>query len=379
MSIERRQYEAPGEFLEQSPAQPVVGISTPDAETSRAYWLTQFLGWSGYGIGYYFAVLLPNGMSGIRSIAADAAYCAAGLIGTHLLRRRVRRFGWAEMSFARLLPRLVAGAAVTGLLPACVLDGFLLLEGQLSWSKPREGIVVLWALIFFSALLVGMWLAAYLGIQSVRRRRLAELNALRAEILARETKLRSLQQQLNPHFLFNCLNSLRSMIDEDAPRARAMVTRLADLLRNTLRQDALRAITVGEELETVEAYLDLESIRFEERLRIAREIDPGCREALLPPMLLQGLVENAVKHGIARLPAGGDLVLRIAQHGERLWIDVSNSGSLGQANGSGIGLTNTRERLQLLYGNQAALTLVENPAGEVHSTASLPFRKRELQ
>ena len=211
----------------------------------------------------------------------------------------------------------------------------------------------------------------------MRRRRTAELDALRAQVLARETRLRTLQQQLNPHFLFNCLNSLRGMIDEDRNRARQMVTRLAELLRSSLRQDESNSIPLDEELATVDAYLELESVRFEERLRIRRDIDPAARSALVPPMLVQGLVENALKHGISSLPSGGDLTLRIARAGDLLLIDVLNPGTLSSQSGNGIGLANARERLRLLYGPRAELTLTEDQPGSVHAGVVLPFESME--
>jgi LytS/YehU family sensor histidine kinase len=214
-------------------------------------------------------------------------------------------------------------------------------------------------------------------VLAVRRRRAAELDALRSQVLAREAKLRSLQQQLNPHFLFNCLNSLRGMIDEDRARAQQMVTRLAELLRASLRQDACEAIPLEEELTTVNAYLELESVRLEERLRIRREIAPEARDALVPPMLVQGLVENALKHGIAQLPEGGELLLRIYRVGEMLRVEVGNTGRLRTDRGGGIGLANARERLRLLHGERAMVELSEEPQGWVQATVALPFQQAE--
>jgi signal transduction histidine kinase len=352
----------------------------PQAESaapSRIYWLCQVLGWGGYALLYYVTVLVPFRAAGPRQILADLAYCLAGFVGTHCLRLLMKRYNWPDLPLAALLPRLFAAAFVIGALQAFALDGSLFIEHQVEFHSATETIGVLAATIFFSALLVAFWLSVYFVVHAVRRRSSAELDALRAQVLARETRLRALQQQLNPHFLFNCLNSLRGMIDEDRDRARHMVTRLAELLRSSLRQDESNAIPLEEELATVEAYLDLESVRFEERLRIRREIDPETRAALVPPMLVQGLVENALKHGIARLPAGGELILRIARDKEILRIDVLNPGALGPRSGTGIGLANARERLRLLYGSGAELNLNEEPPGSVHASVALPFQTQE--
>ena len=321
-------------------------------------------------------MLLPFHATGWKRILADAAYCATGLVGTHVLRLWMKRRGWSELGYAKLTPRLALGALLMGAVQTAMLYGSLALEGEMDWGQAPV-VPIIGVTIFFSAFLVALWLAVYLAVQAVRRRRAAEMNALRAEVLVREAKLRSLQQQLNPHFLFNCLNSLRGMIDEDRGRAQQMVTRLAELLRASLRQDACSAISLEEELATVDAYLELESVRLEERLRIRREIAPEALGALVPPMLVQMLVENAVKHGVAQLPAGGELLLRVAREGETLRVEVGNTGRLKIEQGSGIGLTNARERLRLLYGERARVDLSEEQAGWVRATVALPFQTVE--
>ena len=343
---------------------------------SKGYWTCQLLGWGGYGLAYYLAVLVPFHVTGPKQFVADLAYCSAGLLGTHLLRSRIKLRGWSEIPYPRLIPRLLAGALMVGALQALALDGALALEGKLDWRRPGEGIAIVGATIFFSALLVGLWLAVYFSVQAVRRRRTAELDTLRAQVLLREAKLLSLQQQLNPHFLFNCLNSLRGMIDEDSRRAQEMVTRLAELLRSSLRQDHRSLICLEEELVTVNAYLELESVRFEDRLRIRRDIESGVGSALVPPMLVQGLVENALKHGIAEMPDGGELEIHIRRSRDRLKVDICNTGTL-RYEAAGIGTANARERLRLLYRESADLSLSEEPPGWVRATVSIPYQTKE--
>src|SRR5215469_4107767 len=309
---------------------------------SRAYWACQLLGWGGYGLGYYLAVLVPFQSAGPRQIVADFAYCAAGVLGTHLLRARIKSRGWTELSYAAMAPRLVVGALLVGALQTLALDGCLTLYGLVNWK--REIIVpVVSVTVISSAVLVLLWLAIYLTIHAIRRRRAAELDALRSQLIARDTSLR------------------------------------AELLRASLRQDECNAIPLAEELATVNAYLELESVRLEERLRIRREISPSTHSALVPPMLLQGLVENALKHGIANVPAGGDVVLRIARAEDQLRIEVENTGALQPSIRTGIGLANARERLRLLYGPSAELSLAESSPGRVRATVLMPFHAEEIQ
>jgi sensor histidine kinase YesM len=351
----------------------------PDESNGQnsAYWICQALGWGGYGLGYFLVVLLPLRQAGLMQAAIDSAYCLTGLLGTHLLRLRIKQHGRSEIPYRALIPRLLMGSLLVGLSQALLLAAAFMAQSPFDWNRAGQVFAIFGSMSFFSALLVGLWLAIYLGVQGARRRRAAELDALRTKVLIREASLRSLQQQLNPHFLFNCLNSLRGMIDEDSKRAQAMVTRLAELLRSSLRQDQQGLISVGEELTTVNAYLELESVRFEERLRIKQEIDPQALLALVPPMLLQGLVENAIKHGISQLISGGELEVRIRRNAEQLQVDVCNTGNLRGNNGAGIGLANARERLRLLYGVRADLSLTENPLGWVHAALVLPFQNVE--
>ncbi len=304
--------------------------------SETAYWACQLAAWGGYGLAYYLAVLVPFHAAGPTQAFADAMYCAAGLAGTHLLHGAMKRRGWGELHFAKLVPRVIAGALLVGALQTAALYSCLGAAGEIDW-KQSWALPIVCVTVFFSAFLVALWLAVYLGVLAVRRRRAAELNALRAEVLAREATMKALQQQLNPHFLFNCLNDLRGMIDEDRARAQQMVTRLAELLRASLRQDQSSPIPLEEELAIVNAYLELEWVRLEERLRIQREIEPDVLGALVPPMLVLGMVENAVKHGIAELPGGGDLVLRMVSERDELRLEVAIRGGCGRIRGGASG------------------------------------------
>jgi len=189
-----------------------------------------------------------------------------------------------------------------------------------------------------------------------------------------------LRSQLNPHFLFNCLNSLRELIDEDRNRAKQVIDLLSALLRYTLRADRVETVSLKEELGAVEDYLALEKVRFEERLQTRFAIDPRSLGAKLPPMLLQTLVENGVKHGIARLPAGGELVVVAEVVDGNLRVEVTNTGRLSDATegSSAIGLGNARERLRLMYGDSAALTLGAVDESKVRAEFVIPLRSNGL-
>lgn len=207
----------------------------------------------------------------------------------------------------------------------------------------------------------GCWLAliAFCAIHALvlhytelQQSRLREVEAAR---LAREAQLRALQYQLQPHFLFNTLNSISSLVAEGrGPDATRMLARLGDLLRDSLERSDAQEVTLAEELSTTEHYLDIEKARLGRRLRVETRIGPQLLHALVPPLLLQPLVENAIRHGIAPRVEGGTLAIQVERDGERLSIGLSNDGvplrgQDRQSRPGAVGLNNVRQRLAALY------------------------------
>ena len=192
----------------------------------------------------------------------------------------------------------------------------------------------------------------------------------------KEAELRALKSQVNPHFIFNSLNSLRALIDEDPDRARKAVTQLANLLRYSLQSGLLETVPFEEELGIVNDYLALEQVRHEERLRLRLDIAPEALHLPIPPMLLQTLVENAVKYGISQRPEGGEISIVARNEGGTLRIEVSNPGeikSLDAAKSTGVGLHNAAERLRLIFGERATLRLSSEQPSRVVAEAIIPM------
>jgi hypothetical protein len=178
----------------------------------------------------------------------------------------------------------------------------------------------------------------------------------RSELLAREAQLRALKAQVNPHFLFNSLNSISALTASDPIRAREMCIQLADFLRTSLRLGERAAIPFREEMELTRMYLNVEQVRFGRRLQLALDVEPACGDCEVPALVIQPLVENAVKHGIALLEEGGEILMlgRIVREGLRFTIENPYD-PLAPASRSGIGLANVRQRLEARYGNAARL------------------------
>jgi LytS/YehU family sensor histidine kinase len=192
----------------------------------------------------------------------------------------------------------------------------------------------------------------------------------------KEAELRALKSQVNPHFIFNSLNSLRALIDENPARARTAVTQLANLLRYSLKSGELETVPFEEELGVVNDYLSLEQVRHEERLRLRLDIGPDVHRLAIPPMLLQTLVENAVKYGISQRPEGGEITITAFNEGGTLRLLVSNPGQLAlgiQASSTGLGLRNAAERLRLIFGERATLQLRSDQPALVIAEAVIPM------
>jgi sensor histidine kinase YesM len=336
------------------------------------YWKCQIAGWSFYGL---LSAGIPTLYGGMRWTVALRAVVgiAIGLLLTEQLRRFMLRRGWPWLPFRRLAPRVVLAATVVAALMVLILLPLLLINIT---AAERAG--PLTTIFSIHLIFVLGWILLYLGHHNLRRIHLAEADKLRIELAIRETELGALRAQLNPHFLFNSLNSLRGLISENPSRAQESVTRLAALLRHTLQLSRVRTTTLEDELEATKHYLELESLRFERRLRYEVDSDSRVLDFAVPPMLIQNLVENAIKHGIARLPEGGSVRVAVWRSSQDLHIRVTNTGKLASEPGKpGVGLTNSRERLRLMFGERVSFQLRQVEAEQVACDVVVPVPSRQ--
>jgi sensor histidine kinase YesM len=201
-----------------------------------------------------------------------------------------------------------------------------------------------------------------------------------AEVLSREAELKALKAQVNPHFLFNSLNSISALTTIDPAKAREMCIRLSDFLRNSLRLGERMSIPFGEELALASTYLDVEQVRFGKRLRVTQSFDPACDACEVPPLLVQPLVENAIKHGIASLAEGGEIYLTAQLSDGRMLFSVENpfDPDAPAQRKSGFGLLNVRNRLRARYGTAARLDIDPGP-GKYRVSLTVPFTKEPVK
>lgn len=332
------------------------------------YWIFQLTGWN------IAALLTLLSLSFAPVSWAILGVCwwgaASGLLLSMAWRRVLQRRGWIHGRFAwqYVLPSLLLLT-----LAQCVLAGlaYAVLQpfGPVTSLNWLPSALVSW----FGILLV--WTVLYSLIQSLRRASRFEAEALRLQVLAKDAELRALQAQVNPHFFFNSLNSVRALVFENQEAAANMVDQLAALMRYTLQSNRHDTVPLADEWQAVQTYLAIEAIRFEARLRVTLAFEAGLGTVRIPPMALQTLVENAVKHGVEPNLDGSAIAISARRssgnHGG-VTITVANTGALRAPSGSPrTGLANARQRLALALGPAATLSLDERD-GAVHAVLQLP-------
>ena len=246
-------------------------------------------------------------------------------------------------------------------------------KGEWQFEEQRKG-RNFWSMVF-NFILISMWLLIYLVWHYVDKNRKDQLNNLRLEGMVKSLELKTIKSHINPHFIFNALNSIRALVDENPERARTAITELSNILRSSLKAETQETVPLQQELDIVQDYLALEHMRFEERLKIETDIDPDTLTQPIPPMMLQTLVENAIKHGISKSVKGG--MIRISSyfkdnHHELI---VQNTGSLRsfKNNGTeGFGLKSTQDRLNMLYNNKARFEIKDTDGNMVESKIIMP-------
>lgn len=279
---------------------------------------------------------------------------ASGILITHLFRRVVLRYDWLRYPLDKLIFRLLLSVAICASL-ITLIRGSINITFHLSEKEEKLFSI---GIFIVSSFLVTAWTAIYFLWHYFQKDQQYTLDRLRMQSLLNDLELRTIKSQLNPHFLFNALNSIRALIDENPKRARTAVTELSNILRSSMQAEKVETVSLENELNIVRDYLALEHIRFEERLKVRYDIDPNTLELPVPPMMLQTLVENAIKHGISKSVEGGILNVSSRIKEKRHVITIQNTGQLYHPpNNGGFGLQSTRQRLGLLYKDRASFEI----------------------
>jgi two-component system LytT family sensor kinase len=330
---------------------------------SALFWLMHSVCWLAYGVTQYLGALIYSKPPGFMKVIV--AGTIAGFVASVPLRYICRRL-WRYPPLAAILGALAAAYVAALVWRAAINLAYLAYLPESFWAS---GVMDFLSGTMSSAYLMACWVGAYFGFRYYESMQAQREAALRAASLAQEAQLKMLRYQLNPHFLFNTLNAISTLIlDKRNDTANAAVTGLSEFLRYTLDQDPMKRVTVAQEIEALNLYLDIEKLRFGERLTIDFDIEPAAREALIPSLLLQPLIENAIKYAVAPREEGGTIRIAGESRDGVVHLSVTDDGP-GIADrdrlthGRGVGLRNTRERLQVLYGEHGRMDVSDAVPG----------------
>lgn len=367
-----------------------VKLKTLIKDRPNLFWVFHLGGWALWGIfaKYLYTVAI------LEEIAPHyAAYVTVisiiGMLITLAL-RYLYRFLWNRAIWLQAI----------GFIGGSVLAGYLWLEARSfifygwiekakdmeAWLEKMGDAAEIYSKVSYMTsyttpiMVMAIWSSLYFAIKSYRIFQEVRESALKSAAMAHEAQLKMLRYQLNPHFLFNTLNAISTLIlEKDTDLANHMVTRLSSFLRYSLDNDPLQKITLEQELQALQLYLDIEKVRFEDRLSLQLNIDEESKNALIPSLLLQPLIENAIKYGIARAEGGGHLRISAKVFAGDLLIEVSDDGPGCELindnipDAKGVGLRNTRERLATLYGSEHSIKLSQTQPHGLTICIRIPY------
>lgn len=373
--------------MESTPSSTTVVLEDTDRRErakERLYVFLQGGGWGLFfamqaGVTFYFGAHRKTQIDTVVDVATMVMVAGHGLLLTHYARLFMHRWGWKQLGWRQLVPRATAMAFALSAIWNVVGYVYIYDIVGLPWTAKYSMTAVLTIGTVQGGFMLLCWLGCYFFYHLFDRFNRSEIERLRLSAHVKEAELRALKSQVNPHFIFNSLNSLRALIDEDPARARAAVTQLANLLRYSLQSGQLETVPFEDELRVVNDYLALEQVRHEERLRVRMDISPDTLGLPIPPMLVQTLVENAVKYGISARAEGGEIAIIARREAGALRLQVTNPGGIaGETNrrrqaSTGVGLRNAAERLRLLFGERATLQLREDAPELVVAEAIVPL------
>ena len=324
------------------------------------FWIGQAFGW---GMFFIFNILVQSYVHGFmwEDWLGTALLVGSGLLVSSLFRKLLKRMKnslstWKFILFL-LISSLVIAILITLMgLYAISLSSYLFFEEK--YTPDQMAIV---RNVVNMEMITMVWIVAYSGGQYFLSLRKSKRDHLVLEGSLKDARLNVLKGQINPHFMFNSMNNIRALMLEDVDKSRAMITSLSEMLRYSLNSSKREKVSLKEELEIVNHYIALAGIQLEDRLVFTLENQIEERQILIPPMIIQMLVENAIKHGIGKAKNGGKLAVKIAKEASNLLISVANDGRLSQEKSeTGIGIENIKKRLELLYNSKANFTLEEN-------------------
>ena len=325
----------------------------------QIYWLSQVSGWTLFLLVNLF-FLISFQKYDFKIMLVQAYLSLLGLGFTHAVRLLILRYHWVKLQIKQILPRIFIASAIMSTVIVSIV--FVMIHLIHLYPVEKLNFPMFVANVFNIILIILIWFLIYFSIHYLENYKTSEIERLVWEAAVKDFELKTLKSQLNPHFMFNALNSIRALIEENPERAKTTITQLSNIFRYSLRIERTETVPLEDEMKTVRDYLALEQVRYEERLTYSIDIQEQAGRIEIPPMMIQTLVENGIKHGIGKLPAGGYVSIKVSVENNILSIRIQNSGTFSEEelqNSGGFGISNTKQRLHLLYGNNADFKIYE--------------------
>jgi two-component system, LytTR family, sensor kinase len=341
---------------------------------NQRYWLFQVLGWGSIilveTVNYTFFIV---GEFSWDYVGQFAILSVTGILTSHIYKKLFIRSAVFEKTLSTIWVRAFADTFFMTAIMVSVLYGITL------YANPNAKIDTQFLISYFGQIMnvaryVVVWIIIYYLYHVLKKHQETAEQKLLVENLAKTSELELLKSQLNPHFLFNALNSIKALVLIDTEKSREAIIKLSELLRFTLNYEKTPLISISEEINEVVKYLELEKIRFGNRLDVKIDLQAETLDAKIPPAMILTLAENAIKHGITQLPDGGLIEITASATSQNVKIEVSNSGVLKDNQNKGIGLKNTTKRLHSLFGDKSDLVLKRKSDNQVSVTITYPLK-----
>jgi sensor histidine kinase YesM len=326
-------------------------------KAKKVYWISQIAGWLLLTALLFFASLLnPQSQNQkIEVLITLSCFFVFGVSITHLMRFSFLKLGWLSLKLSYLIPRVLFATILYAAIMSFLNDGAerLILKDtpEFTWGASLLNILV-------TSIFILLWNGVYFTFHFFQRSSEQEMHNFKLTASHNEIELKNLRSQLNPHFLFNSLNSIRALVEIEPVLAKDSITKLSNLLRKSLANNEQMG-TFRDELSIINDYIDLEKVRFEERVIVNQTHDENLMDFKIPPFLLQTIVENSFKHGIAKRIKGGVIDFSSWQDQEYVYFSIQNDGVFEKTDENGVGVANTKRRLELQYNGKAKLELSE--------------------
>lgn len=347
------------------------------SSTTSLYWKCQFLGWCTVSTYWAYTVYTRDNYGVTYTFLNYLLDVFIGILLTHTYRAFALKADWSQLPIKKLLSRIIPTIFFLSLVYAFLVN----VKWYVYWTyvagQPKDlwDSLIYWDPVLLTGLrLISIWILAYHLYHYYQREVVTAQDNARLTIIAKQAQLDNLSAQLNPHFLFNSLNSIKSLVIENPDTARRAIDLLSDLLRSSLYEKDTDLISIKEELALVRDYIELEKLRFEDRLNLRATVPDELMNAKIPNLSIQLLIENAIKHGIDKRINGGVINLDILKEETQLCIQVQNPGKISEFKTSeGLGLKNLKERLEIQYKTHASFSLKQLNEETVIATIRLPY------